>query len=566
MAPRAKKTAKLTKAQQNRQAAKQLVAASAPPPAPEQGASASDTSAPAAGEQKKAGYQRSAEASVDQAVIRAIKQHCACYGKHINFAEVIVEPEGVKLFDHVRKYFVAARSINKNLTPSWWDTLHTKIAGAVFWEPLKAEVFEEPPQAFTAALAQCEAKNPADRKATKIEAHLRLTVKDFTESMIVQLFNCLGNTFKRQCKFSLSLALTVAKFIVRKGIKVRFGAHTKRILHLLDKSVTDLWSREGHGKDGLTEVQFIDKHRGLCDLIMAGEKTEAVVTAKKKKRLCDVAHYIKDLTEQSTLGKSMFTGMWSEVRGEQFSRSVAYQLKSLLSLSPQCVRVALPRVREDLAELAEAASADPAFRPAATIDVEYLGVAMKLPAGDATVEVALRIDIALKDLSCGYRNGLKPLPYESWLVPERANMEAIIEVDELVDAEAARDDFIKQAGRQGHTALCQMRTMVDSEKKIKVFSASDPFWILEATFLKHYAEKACVDAFRGRVWEALPSCSRDMDLQASIRILQGLEQSDMIRIGHVGDASLFIEDVLLLVRQMKQSEGPSLGTYFKLYI
>ena len=75
-----------------------------------------------------------------------------------------------------------------------------------------------------------------------------------------------------------------------------------------------------------------------------------------------------------------------------------------------------------------------------------------------------------------------------------------------------------------------------------------------------------MDAFRGRVWEALPSCSRDMDLQASIRILQGLEQSDMIRIGHVGDASLFIEDVLLLVRQMKQSEGPSLGTYFKLYI
>ena len=95
--------------------------------------------------------------------------------------------------------------------------------------------------------------------------------------------------------------------------------------------------------------------------------------------------------------------------------------------------------------------------------------------------------------------------------------------EELPEAQAGRMRFLRGARRADHTALCQLQSMTNSEKKLKVFTEDDPWFILESTFLKNHAEKACLEVFRARVWAALPDAARRVDLKTSIRELQALQ-------------------------------------------
>ena len=68
-------------------------------------------------------------------------------------------------------------------------------------------------------------------------------------------------------------------------------------------------------------------------------------------------------------------------------------------------------------------------------------------------------------MSVGYAGGVTSLPYETWLFPERASIEAVVVRDHLLENEVARSTFNTVARRNANTMLCQLRGMVEDHKE-----------------------------------------------------------------------------------------------------
>ncbi len=103
---------------------------------------------------------------------------------------------------------------------------------------------------------------------------------------------------------------------------------------------------------------------------------------------------------------------------------------------------------------------------------------MRIPSGDPAKEVSFRLEAVLKNMSVGYAGGVTSLPYETWLFPERASIEAVVVKDHLLENEVARNTFNTVARRNANTMLCQFRGMVEDRKE-KNYLDLDPFFQLE---------------------------------------------------------------------------------------
>ena len=324
---------------------------------------------------------------------------------------------------------------------------------------------------------------------------------------------------------------------------------------MLQKSITQYWLRCASSWE---KEKFCDKHEDLLKLVFPVADLNVVLGCQRAKNWAFSTQHVRTLVGCGDLGRMLFADRLAGLNGAEFSTKLMETVDAWQHLSLAMRAMAANGLQQDLVEMAERACEDKNFVALKTAKIPFCGVVMDIPTADAVTEANYRYQAAMRDCSIGHSNGLPPLPHERWLFPERSTTQGIAALM-LPEAHTAREHFRDLAVRGNNLMLCQLAGMVDEPKKMKTFLDQDPWFVLEALYLRYKAEDELNAYVRRCLLSTMASEHNDVTVQQALAYVKHFQTTALLQDAELVESIQLVDAVSEQIEALLGSVGPSLG-------